>query len=87
MNRISPKWRPLEWGLVALALLAVSRSVTAQPASENLTVAGLHQPVQIIRDHFGVAHIYAKDEHDLFFAQGYNVASDRLFQLNSAGRQ
>src|ERR1700722_9176325 len=87
MNRIIPKWRPLEWGLAALALLAVSGSVSAQPESENLTMAGLHQPVQIIRDHFGVAHIYAKDEHDLFFAQGYNVASDRLFQLEIWRRQ
>src|SRR6185437_13173605 len=31
--------------------------------------------------HWGIAHIYAANEHDLFFAQGYNVASDRLFQL------
>jgi len=87
MNRISPKWRPLEWGLAALVLLAVSGSVAAQPESENSTLAGLHQPVQIVRDHFGIAHIYAKDEHDLFFAQGYSVASDRLFQLEIWRRQ
>ena len=57
------------------------------PHLRTLTVPGLHQPVEIIRDHFGIAHIYAKNEHDLFFAQGYNVARDRLFQLEMWRRQ
>jgi penicillin amidase len=55
--------------------------------AQDLAIAGLHQPVRIAKDHFGIAHIYAKDEHDLFFAQGYNVASDRLFQLEIWRRQ
>ena len=42
---------------------------------------GLHEPVEILRDRWGIAHIYARNEHDLFFAQGYNAARDRLFQL------
>ena len=75
------------WGFAALILWAASQPLAAQPASQNLSVAGLHQPVQIIRDRFGIAHIYARDEHDLFFAQGYNVASDRLFQLEMWRRQ
>jgi penicillin amidase len=37
--------------------------------------------VEILRDRWGIAHIYAQSEHDLFFAQGYNAARDRLFQL------
>jgi len=37
--------------------------------------------VEILRDRWGIAHIYARNEHDLFFAQGYNAARDRLFQL------
>jgi penicillin amidase len=41
----------------------------------------LKEPVEILRDRWGIAHVYAKSEHDLFFAQGYNAASDRLFQL------
>ncbi len=68
-----------------LALLGVSTPLAAQ--TQTLALAGLHQPVRIVRDHFGIAHIYAKDEHDLFFAQGYNVASDRLFQLEIWRRQ
>ena len=48
---------------------------------------GLCQPVEIIKDHWGISHIYAKNEADLFFAQGYNVARDRLFQLEMWRRQ
>jgi penicillin amidase len=45
-------------------------------------VAGLHQPVEILRDRWGVPHIYAKDSDDLFFAQGWITARDRLFQID-----
>jgi penicillin amidase len=38
-------------------------------------------PVKILRDRWGIAHIYARSEHDLFFAQGWSAARDRLFQL------
>jgi len=47
-----------------------------------LPVAGLQKPVEIIRDHWGVPHIYAQNSDDLFFAQGYITARDRLFQLD-----
>jgi penicillin G amidase len=42
---------------------------------------GLNKPVKVLRDQWGVAHIYAQNQHDLFFAQGYVVAQDRLFQM------
>ncbi len=42
---------------------------------------GLHEPVEIIFDRFGVPHIYAENEDDLFFAQGYVHAQDRLWQM------
>jgi penicillin amidase len=35
----------------------------------------------VLRDRWGVPHIYAKNEHDLFFAQGLVTAQDRLFQM------
>jgi penicillin G amidase len=57
------------------------------PAAEKISVPGLSEPVEILRDKWGVAHIYAGNEHDLFFAQGYNVAGDRLFQLELWRRQ
>lgn len=48
------------------------------------SIAGLavSSPVEIIRDERGVPHINAQNEHDLFFAQGYAEASDRLFQMD-----
>ncbi|GAB2559377.1 penicillin acylase family protein [Spirosoma areae] len=54
---------------------------------QTLQTPGLQQPVEVIRDRWGVNHIYAKNEHDLFFAQGYSVAQDRLFQLEIWRRQ
>jgi penicillin amidase len=46
-----------------------------------LKAHGLHRPVHVQRDKWGVAHIYASDTHDLFFAQGFVAAQDRLFQM------
>ena len=47
-----------------------------------LQVAGLTGRVEVIRDRWGVPHIYAQNETDLFFAQGYVCAQDRLFQMD-----
>ncbi len=49
--------------------------------SGTLTLPGLQQPVEVIRDGFGVPHIYARNTHDLFFAQGFVIAQDRLWQM------
>ena len=71
-----------------LGLLVVALGATLQAtASETLAVRGLSQPVEILKDRWGISHIYAKNEADLFFAQGYNAARDRLFQLELWRRQ
>src|SRR4030081_1634912 len=49
--------------------------------SGTLKVPGLQQPVNVLRDRWGVPHIYAQDQHDLFLAQGFVAAQDRLFQM------
>src|SRR5882672_4351665 len=49
--------------------------------SGELKAAGLQQSVEVLRDRWGVAHIYAQNQHDLFFAQGFVAAQDRLFQM------
>ena len=74
--------------LVGMAVLAVATSgsvpggVAAQSgASETLSVPGLTQRVEVIRDRWGLNHIYAQNEADLFLAQGYLAAKDRLFQF------
>ncbi len=47
----------------------------------NIDIPGLHAPAEIIRDRWGIPHLYANDRHDLFFAQGFVHAQDRLFQM------
>lgn len=47
----------------------------------SLTVAGLQHSVDILRDQWGVPHIYAQNTDDLFFAQGYVTAQDRLWEM------
>src|SRR5215475_11332593 len=62
-----------DWQRRALASLAVIRGTEKLP--------DLHHSVRVQRDRWGVAHIYARDQHDLFFAQGFVAAQDRLFQM------
>jgi penicillin amidase len=71
--------------LAAIPLLALHPSAQAPAASIQL--AGLSQPVEILRDRWGINHIYAQNEADLFFAQGYAAAKDRLFQFEVWRRQ
>ncbi len=52
------------------------------PVEGEVRAPGLRAPVEVIRDRWGVPHIYAENDHDLFFAQGYVIASERLFQLD-----
>lgn len=81
---------------ILLGLLALSRAANPQSTSSDLEarakaalsqlrgterVKGLERPVQVLRDRWGVPHIYAENGHDLFFAQGYVAAQDRLFQM------
>ena len=73
-------------GFVALVLAAGS-GTAAQSPTAAIQMAGLTQPVEIIRDQWGINHIYAQNEADLFFAQGYAAAKDRLFQFEIWRRQ
>ncbi|GAC1362644.1 MAG: penicillin acylase family protein [Ktedonobacteraceae bacterium] len=49
--------------------------------SGTIHVQGLHEPVEVISDRYGVPHIYATNEDDLYFAQGYVHAQERLWQM------
>jgi penicillin amidase len=48
----------------------------------EIPLAGLREPVEVRRDKWGIAHIYAQNQDDLFFAQGFVAAQDRLFQID-----
>jgi penicillin amidase len=79
-------------GLCVLGAVACGRQTATPPlaaaaaplpqVSGALVVSGVSQPVRIVRDRWGVPHIYAQNERDLFFAQGFVQAQDRLFQMD-----
>lgn len=82
-------------GLALLAVLAGAAFIAsivyaahAGVARLDGTVRGLalRAPVRIIRDDRGIAHIRARNAHDLYFAQGYATGSDRLFQIDLTRR-
>jgi penicillin amidase len=82
-------------GLLLLALLVFTgfalwltqATKTALPQLDgNVPVAGLTAPVSVIRDLHGVPHIKAANLPDLFFAQGYVTAQDRLWQMDMSRR-
>jgi penicillin amidase len=52
------------------------------PPSGTIVVGGVREPVTVIRDAAGIPHINATNEDDLFFAQGFVQAQDRLFQMD-----
>ena len=54
--------------------------------SGELNIPGIKENVEIIRDNYGVPHIYARNEPDLYFALGYTMAQDRLWQMEFARR-
>jgi penicillin amidase len=57
------------------------------PTSELLRIHDLNNEVTVIRDEWGIPHIYASSDLDLFFAQGYCHAQDRFFQMDMMRRQ
>ncbi|MES2583375.1 MAG: penicillin acylase family protein [Pseudomonadota bacterium] len=65
---------------VCVPLLASAEAPRASVTTH--TVAGLRQSAEILVDRWGVAHIYAASQDDVFFVQGYNAARDRLFQID-----
>ncbi|MDR3773084.1 MAG: penicillin acylase family protein, partial [Terracidiphilus sp.] len=93
------RWpRILLWsfaGLLGLAVVAVAAGVLWLRAAEkaalpvldgDLHLAGLSAPVTVRRDAHGVPHIEAATEDDLFVAQGYVTAQDRLWQMDASRR-
>jgi penicillin amidase len=63
------------------ATLSQRAQATLSQIRGTLKAKGLLKPTNVLRDRWGVAHIYAQNQHDLFFAQGYVAAQDRLFQM------
>ena len=79
--------RTISLSLLVVLAVAGNQGGAAQTPAASMQMAGLTQPVEIIRDQWGINHIYAQNEADLFFAQGYAAAKDRLFQFEIWRRQ
>ena len=62
-------------------------SLISFSCSNNQKINGLEEEVEVLRDDYGINHIYANNENDLFFMQGYLAAKDRLFQFEIWRRQ
>ena len=89
-----PRSESHRWGVVRLAaprnrllptvgaqfVRGAGASLLAQIGGE-LDVPGLRETVEVIRDQWGIPHIYAQNDDDLFLAQGYVMAQDRLWQM------
>jgi penicillin G amidase len=69
--------------LLALALLGahVYLRMSLPKTSGSLTLSGLQESVEVVRDQHAVPHIYAKSEADAYFALGFVHAQDRLWQM------
>ena len=98
-RRRARRWlRVVQWSAVSLLLFLLlggaagvswlqSVAKTALPQLDgNLHLAGLSAPVTVRRDAHGVPHIDAATQEDLFVAQGYVTAQDRLWQMDAYRR-
>src|SRR5882762_8656875 len=66
-------------------VLATNRwpAITGAPQTPNsVSIAGLHDRVTVRRDERGIPYIEAANSDDLYFAQGYITATDRLWQMD-----
>jgi penicillin amidase len=88
---MSPRLRRFLFALLSILLLivlivAVIGVFTVRRSfprtGGEISAPGLDSPVDIYRDDYGVPHIYAATQHDLFFAQGYVHAQDRFWQMD-----
>ncbi len=84
---MSNKQRKILFVLVLCACLPLTTVAKSQNEDiELLRLPQLRAPASIVRDSWGIAHVRARNEHDLFFLQGYVHAHDRLFQMDVSRR-
>ncbi|MGH2680951.1 MAG: penicillin acylase family protein [Actinomycetota bacterium] len=67
--------------------LRAAAGAAAFPLDGELSVPGLAAPVEVLRDRYGAAYLSAGSQDDLWFAQGFVTAGERLFQIDLALKQ
>jgi penicillin amidase len=76
---------PLIGSLLKIALWPLGRMRLPQ-VKGSLSLKGLMEPAEVLRDHWGVAHIFARNSRDMVFSQGVVHAQDRLWQMDFTRR-
>ena len=83
--------------LIILAALALSSCsgddgggrpdpIAELPVDETVALPGLTQPVEVVTDDLGIIHIYGPDETSVTFAQGYETAKSRFWEMDAFRR-
>src|SRR5437870_7918081 len=88
-RRMSRRRAGIVFGALALLLVAsivlTGLILVYRPLATidgEFRLLGLDARAEVLRDSYGVPHIYAQTAHDLFYLQGYVTAQDRLFQMD-----
>jgi len=87
MTKTSCFFQPKSMKILIILCIGFNLFSCDTPKTTQLSINGLQEPVEILRDSWGINHIYAKNQQDLFFSQGYAAAKDRLFQFEIWRRQ
>jgi penicillin G amidase len=82
MNRLSRLLLLLLVALASLTAVEKPRSAGAQHTPNAISIPGLRDRVTVRRDERGIPYIEATNDDDLYFAQGYITATDRLWQMD-----
>ncbi len=80
---VSKKWILIFFiAVLSVAAFSVVKSnLNDIKRTGEFSVDGLHEPVKVVRDENGMAYIYARNDDDLFFTQGFITAQDRLLMM------
>ena len=73
-------------GTVLKALLYPIGRMRLPQVKGNLSLPGLVNSAEVLRDRWGIAHIFAKNENDMVFTQGFVHAQERLWQMDFTRR-
>lgn len=79
-----PKVKIITGGILLITIIFVCWIHHPLPPYQGeLPLSGLKSPVDVFTDEFGVPHVFANNEDDLFFTAGYLAGRERLFQLST----
>ena len=71
----------------ALRRLIRRELATRLPRVDGNLLGPVGRPVEVVRDRYGIPHVFAQSDHDAYFLVGWLHAQDRLFQMDQSRRQ